>query len=216
LRLIRKHAPHAKTLLDVGCGTGKHLERLKHHFASSGVDLLPEFVRIARERNPDIPISRGDMTRLGFASRYDVVTCLFSSVGYVRTIANLNKAIASMAQCLEPGGILVVEPWFTPKTWHAGTVNGLFIDDSELKISRIGTSSKVGRQSLSEMHYTVGTPERIIHLVETHRLGLFTETEMRRAFTKAGLRAVHDPIGLTGRGLYIGRKPSAEKKRRGA
>jgi hypothetical protein len=41
--------------------------------------------------------------------------------------------------------------------------------------------------------------------VEVHELGLFTQTEMLNCFREAGLDASYDPVGLTGRGLYIAR-----------
>ena len=41
---------------------------------------------------------------------YDVVLCLFSSIGYVKTKSNLNRAVKCMANHLTPGGILLIEP----------------------------------------------------------------------------------------------------------
>ncbi|HVW90094.1 MAG TPA: class I SAM-dependent methyltransferase, partial [Gaiellaceae bacterium] len=38
-RIVHERNPGARTLLDVACGTGKHLEHLRHEFACEGVDL---------------------------------------------------------------------------------------------------------------------------------------------------------------------------------
>ena len=51
------------TLLDVGCGTGKHLEHLRTRYTCEGIDLDPELLRIARERLPDLPLHRADVRR---------------------------------------------------------------------------------------------------------------------------------------------------------
>ena len=54
------------------------------------------------------------MTAFDLGCRFDVVTCLFSSIGYVGTVERLDQAIATMAAHLEPGGTLIVEPWLSP------------------------------------------------------------------------------------------------------
>jgi ubiquinone/menaquinone biosynthesis C-methylase UbiE len=50
LSIIRERVPEAGSLLDVACGTGKHLELLRDHYRVEGVDLDPEMIALARER----------------------------------------------------------------------------------------------------------------------------------------------------------------------
>jgi hypothetical protein len=54
----------------------------------------------------------------------------------------------------------------------------------------------------------VGADGRISHFTERHELTLFTAAEYRGAFRRARLATEHDPVGLTGRGLYIGVRPA--------
>ena len=70
----------------------------------------------------------------------------------------------------------------------------------------MNTSFVDGRLSYFDMHYLIGTNEKTEHFVERHELGLFTVDETRRAFLEAGLEVTYDEEGLTGRGLYIGRR----------
>lgn len=205
--VIRQHCrSRGRALLDVACGTGGHLELLRNHFEAEGLDLSPEMLELARRRNPDVVFHAGDMTDFDTGRQYDVITCLFSSIGYVRTLENLNRAAACMARHLKLGGLLVVEPWFTPEAWKPGTVHALFIDEPDLKIARVNTSYADGRLSYFDLHYLIGTGEKTEHFVERHELGLFTNEEMEAAFMQAGLETIYDPNGLTGRGLWIGRK----------
>jgi hypothetical protein len=76
-----------------------------------------------------------------------------------------------------------------------------------LKIARISYSSQKGNVSLIEFQYLIGTSKGIQHTVEQHQLGLFIKKDYLDAFRKAGLKVIHDPKGLDGRGLYIGIKP---------
>ncbi len=194
------------SLLDVACGSGHHLAYLKAHFDAEGLDLDPILLEAARERNPDLAFHHGDMTEFDLGRTFDVVTCLFSSIGYVKTIDRLGQAVRCMARHLAPGGRLVVEPWFAPAAWHPGTVHALLVDEPELKIARVSTSMVDGRLSYFDMHYLIGTPTRTEHLVERHELGLFEVGEMRAAFDSAGLETSYDAKGLTGRGLYVARR----------
>ncbi len=112
-----------------------------------------------------------------------------------------------MSDHLLPGGVLIVEPWFTPEQWKPGRVSALFVDQPDLKISRMNISEVEGNLSFFVFHYTVGTPQGIEYFTERHELGLFTHEEYLEAFRKAELEVIHDPEGLDGRGLYIGLKP---------
>src|SRR4029453_6970250 len=190
-------------LLDVACGTGLHLSYLKQYFQVEGLDLDEQLLAIARQRNPDVPLHQADMTDFNLGRTFDVVTCLFSAIGYVKPLANLSRAIQCMAQHLSAGGILMIEPWFTPATWRPGTVHTRFIDEPDLKIARINTSFVEGRLSSMDMHYLIGTPEGTEHYVERHELGLFTSDEMTHTLTTCGLEVIYDAEGLTGRGRYI-------------
>jgi SAM-dependent methyltransferase len=203
--LIGQRCPGAAALLDVGCGTGQHLARLRARFRVEGLDLDAGMLAHARARlGPDVPLHRADMAVFELGRRFDVVTCLFSALGYVRTVRRLRSAVAAMAAHLNPGGLLVVEPWIHPEDWQAGTLHAVFVDEPGLKAARIGVSAQRGRLSISDLHFLVATPEGVQRLREKLILGLFTDREYRAAFAAAGLRLEHDPVGLEGRGLYLG------------
>ncbi len=194
------------TLLDVACGTGFHIEHLRRYFRVEGLDICSELLEVARERNPDILFHLGDMTNFDLGKQFNIVTCLFSSIGYVKTLDRLRSAVRSMAAHLKPEGMLVIEPWLTPENWHPNTVHASYIDEPELKIARINTSFVKGKVSIFDLHHLIGTPEGTEHLVEHHELGLFEIAEMVSVIEEAGLTVKYDADGLTGRGLYIGRR----------
>jgi hypothetical protein len=53
----------------------------------------------------------------GARLRFDANSCLFSSIGYLLSAADLNTAVANMAEHLNPCGVLIVEPWIHPDAW---------------------------------------------------------------------------------------------------
>jgi ubiquinone/menaquinone biosynthesis C-methylase UbiE len=94
-----------KELLDVACGTGHHLNCLKDEFSCTGVDISREVLEIARKNNEGIAFEDADMTIMDLGKRFDVITCLFSSIGYVKTHSNLEKTIRNFARHLKKGGV---------------------------------------------------------------------------------------------------------------
>jgi SAM-dependent methyltransferase len=203
-RLIQERRPGARTLLDVACGTGAHLEHLAGHYEVEGIDLDSEMLSVARERLRDATFHEADMASFDLGKRFDAVVCMFSSIGYVKTEERLGQAVASMARHLEPSGVLVVEPWLSPEAWNDRHVGAVFVDEPELKLARINIPQREGDVSIVDFNYLVGTPDGVEHFTERHELGLFTIEQQLAAFRAADLEAEHDPEGPMGRGLYIG------------
>jgi trans-aconitate methyltransferase len=78
-----------------------------------GLDLNEEFVAIAQQNNPDGRFFIADMTDFSSGRRYDAVVCLFSAIGYVRTVDRVVATLTRFASHLNDRGVILVEPWFT-------------------------------------------------------------------------------------------------------
>ncbi|OGF56314.1 MAG: hypothetical protein A2Z21_03975 [Candidatus Fraserbacteria bacterium RBG_16_55_9] len=205
--LVRQHKKSmGNSLLDVACGTGIHISLLRNLYDAEGLDLDKKMLKVARKRCPGVVFHHGDMVNFKLACQYDVITCLFSSIGYAKTVGNLRKTVKTFARHLKPGGVAIIEPWFTPEAWRPGSVHATFVDQQELKIARINISERKRMLAVMNMHYLVGTPQGVTYFAELHEMGLFTHEEYLEAFRESGLEVVHDSEGLMGRGLYIGIK----------
>jgi ubiquinone/menaquinone biosynthesis C-methylase UbiE len=206
--LIQQHKRSpGNHLLDVACGTGNHIAFLKQHYTVEGLDLSREMLRIASKKYPGIVFHRGDMASLRLNTRFDIITCLFSAIGHVKTKDRMRRAIRSMANHLQTGGLMILEPWITPANFKKGLVGFNFVDKPNLKIARINVSKVQGPVSAFEYHYLIGTPGEVQYVVDRESMGLWTHEEYLEAFRDAGLGVVFDSEGLMGRGLYLGLKP---------
>jgi SAM-dependent methyltransferase len=226
LELVRQEGngrdPKSLSLLDVGCGTGRHLEQLAGEFASvAGVDLSQVQLAAAIDRlGPGIPLHQGDMLALGSivgseptaggTATFDVIICLHSSIAYLSSSDDLTTAIGEMAALLPPGGTLIIEPWLRPETYRSFGVVTYSVNEPDLKVARMCIPGREDDLSVLDMHHLVARPDGIEYYVEAHRLRLFTEADFDRAFRAAGVVARFDPDGLdaVGRGLWIASKPA--------
>jgi hypothetical protein len=112
-----------------------------------------------------------------------------------------------MASHLQPGGLMILEPWITPANFRKGLIGSDFVDKSNLKIARINISKVRGPVSALEFHYLIGTPGKVQHVIDRVSLGLWTHEEHLEAFRDAGLEVSFDSEGLMGRGLFLGVRP---------
>lgn len=202
--ILQAGGPGGGTLLDVACGTGGHVGPLGAFYEAEGVDLDENLLAVARRKHPAVAFHHGDMMDFDLGRHFDVVTCLFSSIAYVRTVERMRVAVANLARHVAPGGALVVEPWRTPEQFISGLVFLQTHEEEALKAVRISRSWAEGTLSILEFSYLIGTPEGVRHAVERHEVGMFTHREMTDALEAAGLRVSYDPQGLIGRGLYVG------------
>lgn len=211
--LIQERRPDARTLLDVACGTGKHLELLRSRgYEVTGVDLDPEMLTLARQRlGPEADLHAGDMVGLDLGRTFDVVTCLFSSIAYVRTEERLRVAVESLGRHAAEDGLVLVEPFFAPDAFVPGRPWAVFVDEPDLKVARMDVPEVRDGMGVLNFHYLVATPAGVEHFAERHEVGLFTVKQHLDAFRAAGLDATYDSEGPMGRGLCVGMKAASQR-----
>jgi SAM-dependent methyltransferase len=204
--LLRLVNPGCTSVLDVACGTGEHARRLAADgFAVDGLDLDPAFVRLARRKHPAGRFFEADMADFHLPHRYDAVLCLFSSIGYVRTLDRVGAALRCFREHLLPDGVIVVEPWFPPGALDPARVARNVGEADGVCVSRVSRVAIEGRLSRLNFEYEITDGTGTRRTSEVHELGLFTTAELRAAFEDAGLAADYDPKGLTDRGLFVAR-----------
>jgi len=207
--LIKKYKKSdGNKLLDVGCGTGKHLEYFEDEFSLVGIDINNEMVEVAKTKFKDAIFEQGDMIDFNLKTEFDIILCLFSSIGYVKTYPNLEKTIKNFANHLKKDGVLIVEPWVTKSLYRVGEPGMTIYDGEDVKIARLNSTKIEGDLSVMEMHYLIAEKDKdVIHFADTHELGLFETDKTLDLMEKVGIRAEFLKDGLMkDRGLFIGVK----------
>jgi SAM-dependent methyltransferase len=197
----------SKTLLDIGCGTGEHLKYLSKDFTCMGIDINENMIRIAKNKVSDARFKVADMVDFSLKERFDVITCLFSAIGYARTYDNLAKALENMHKHLTSNGLVIIESWVFLKDFMKGKIAIDTYEDEKVKMARMATSNIVGPEWHVSMHYLIGTDNGIKHVKETHRMLAANYEDYVRAFKTAGfndLQFLKEDLWDGCRGLYIG------------
>ncbi len=146
-------------------------------YSVDGIDIEARFVEMAKSKSPGVFVC-ADMTAFDLGRTYDAVLCLFSSIGYVRTLDHVRAAFQRCRAHTGPGGIVLVEPWFTPDRMEDGTIHLHTAADEGVRISRMSHTTIEGRLSRLTFEYTIGRSSGIERASEVHELGLFTVQEM--------------------------------------
>jgi ubiquinone/menaquinone biosynthesis C-methylase UbiE len=113
--------PTCRTILDVGCGTGRFAARALRHLAGArvwGLDLSSGMLDRCQERclqfDRRLQIVQGDSQRLPFAdSTFDAVTCAHSFHHY----PHQERVAREMHRVLRPGGRLVIVDGDRDRLW---------------------------------------------------------------------------------------------------
>jgi SAM-dependent methyltransferase len=182
------------TLLDVGCATGGHLASLRAHFDVAGCDVQPELLERARERLDGVALHQADVCELELGHRFDAIVSLYGSLAYVCSPERLAQAYRRLADHLEPGGVLLVEPWYTPASYSTERREREVRGDG-LHVRRVGHRSRLRRRGRGERYevarlyvqYYVTGPTGLFHIRERHEIGLFEPQQHIDAMNAAGL-----------------------------
>jgi ubiquinone/menaquinone biosynthesis C-methylase UbiE len=108
-----------KSVLDLGCGNGRHIiELAKRASLVVGIDLSKRLVKIAKGKARKLGLAHKAMLVVGDAlflpfrkASFDVVACI-AVVHHIPTKGLRHKAVSEMAGTLKSGGLCLVTAWY--------------------------------------------------------------------------------------------------------
>jgi ubiquinone/menaquinone biosynthesis C-methylase UbiE len=196
------------SLLDVACGTGLHLKHLKDDFSCTGVDISKNILKIAKKNVKEVTFKEADMKTLRLGKQFNVIICLLSSIGYVKTVASLEKTIQNFSKHLKKGGLALIEPSHTKSAYVNGEPRITVYNGKDAKIARVNVTKIRQATAVLNMHMLIAERGKDAkYFVDRHELGLFGINNTLRIMQAAGLKSKYLKNGLmTGRELYVGIK----------
>lgn len=120
--------------------------------------------------------------------------------------ADLGQAVRTMAEHLNPGGVLLIEGWVERDYWRGDATVSLDTGtDGDLAVARLTRARRSGNVTELFFRYDVASADDIHSIDEHHVLRLSDPAEFQRAYTSAGLTFERLPHMLRpGRAVYAG------------
>ncbi|MFN8392855.1 MAG: class I SAM-dependent methyltransferase [Bdellovibrionota bacterium] len=107
--LLRIHAPRAKSILELGCGTGSILRQLSRRYELTGVDLSAGMLEVARKKVPHAQLFKQDISRLNVSGKFDVILCLFDTINHLPSFGHWKRVFRRAHSALNDGGVFIFD-----------------------------------------------------------------------------------------------------------
>lgn len=211
--LILSHAPRAKVLVELGCGTGIHAEHLAHAgMEVYGADLSDWMLERAESRRAKLAknvsermhFSLGDARSVRLGVKADAVISLFHVMSYQSESADLQAIFATAREHLRPGGVFIFDVWYGPAVLSdRPAVRMKVYEDHELKITRIAEPALHLERNLVDVRYHIIAWNKSTgdysETDETHHMRYLFSPEIELFAAQAGFALVDSHEWMSGR-----------------
>lgn len=208
---IRKHAPQAKRILELGCGTGAHAEHLaRMGYTVHGVDMSEAMLARAEARRAELPpevaarlsFGSGDVRTVRMGENYDTVISLFHVISYQTSNADLAAAFETASAHLQPGGLFLFDFWYGPAVLtQKPEIRIKRLENNEIKVTRIAEPAMHVNENRVDVNYQVwieikesGAVEQVL---ETHKMRYLFLPEITRLLDSCELAMLEAREWLT-------------------
>lgn len=193
LEIQRQYAPNAKSILDFGCGTGKHDTLLTElGFDVTGLDKSKSMLKLAKKKCVG---SKGCFLHIDQINEIpdgsvDLGVSLFDVVSYLTEEDDLKKFFELMMVKTNSSAPLIFDFWYLPAVIHLKpeTRKKVFSHQNQT-ITRISESSlDCNTSCVSAIHdfYVSENKQLVDHFSESHLMRCFSKNEMVRILSQFG------------------------------
>lgn len=191
----------AKSVLELGCGTGKHAKRLVDNgFSIYGVDLSDTMLEQAKILGINCEI--GDARTYRCNKMFDAVISLFHVMSYQNTDKDVLDEFNTAAYHLKARGKFIFDIWYKDAVLSQVPERRVKkLENEKIKITRYCNPNHIKDKNIVEVNYNIEILNKdtgvIDKLEENHSMRYFSEEEMINFAEKAGFRIIKVEEWLT-------------------
>ena len=209
-RLIRSHAPGARRILNLGCGSGRHdLFLVQRGYEVTGVDISQEMLTAAHaaaEGNTALAYVKGDVRSIRLGQTFDAVISLFHVMSYQTGNDDLLQTLATANAHLKPEDIFVFDCWHGPGVLtDRPTARVKELEDDFIRVTRLAEPVMHANENVVDVKYRISIANKgdatVREINETHRMRYLFVPEVLLFLKISGFRLVAAEEWLTGEEL---------------
>lgn len=199
--LIRLNSSNTKTILDMGCGTGKHAELLcDKDYLVHGIDLSEEMLKIAASRRKGkeskLSFSHANIQELNLDKKFDAVVSLFHVMSYQNSNEELIKAFEVAKNHLKENGIFVFDFWYgSAVLTDLPNTRVKRLENDSIKVTRIAEPVTYAQENIVDVNYDIFIEDKknrtIVEKKELHKMRYFFDTELELICKQVGFKIVN-------------------------
>jgi SAM-dependent methyltransferase len=194
--LIQAHAPGAKSLLNLGCGSGRHdLMLAELGYDVCGVDLSAEMLSFARAAAgiKKIEYEQGDVRTIRLNRQFDAVISLFHVMSYQTCNNDLKDTFATVHAHLKPGGLFLFDCWYGPGVLtDRPAIRNKELEDDYIKVSRCAEPVLNPNENTVDVNYRISVMDKasghLRKINETHSMRYLFLPEITEYLAVSGLQ----------------------------
>ncbi len=201
---IKRFKPNTDHILELGCGTGRHLqEMLKLGYKVKGIDISAEMLQMIPKLE-GLELECTNIVDFQSDKKFNVITALFHVVSYINDIESLDSLFCNTKSNLSDGGLFIFDVWFTPAVMSIEpSIRVLEINNENYEITRIATPKIDYINNLVEVNYKFFIFDKNLNSNETfeekHLMRHFSITEIDAIAKKHGFQNLVNEEWLTGK-----------------
>jgi SAM-dependent methyltransferase len=194
-----------KTLLDLGCGTGRHgLELTSRGVTVDGVDLSETMLTMARQAagNDQLAFHLGDARTVRLGRTFDAVISLFHVMSYQTSEDDALAEMLTAKAHLKSGGVFFFDFWHGPGVVaDPPTHRTKLMEDDATKVSRQTVPVHHVENNIVDVNFEVALMDKQTGsqtvLNELHRMRYWFLPELRYLAKQAGLTVAAEGPWMT-------------------
>ena len=186
--ILKKYGKNIHSVINYGCGTGKHdIELSRIGYSCTGIDLSETMIEVAKQNSKNeekkIDFSVADIRKFEPEKKYDAVISLFHVMSYQNSNEDIRATFQSARKALERDKLFWFDLWYGPGVLtDPPVVRVKEVEDDQYRLVRIARPVMYDERNMVDVNYEVLIIDKKTNITKTikevHSMRYFFRPEL--------------------------------------